>query len=1560
MFINYFNVLFYIPIVTGVCNIIGDTLAKLDFKLRNLFSKLIIEKHLSLVNLSLVTLSGSFLFVLLFSELNNSFFLYNLYSNSIWLSLLYFWIYIFSFFFFIIGLVYYEGVYSMLKLFNFTCIKYLPYLNIYKILPAEYFALISILIVFLCVLINITDIILLYVIFEITNIIIYSVVGISQNNPKATEAGIRYYFISFLSSLFCLWGTAYLYGFTGVSNYKSLIAILGTNFSFNDNFGLLLGVSLIILSFVIKLGAFPAHSWVCSVYESLLNFTFLLLIIVVKLGFYLSLLEFVLNLIIKSIFFPYFFSYLFFFISVGSVIGGSALLLTRSNIKGFLVTNSVISWGILFLGLSIISSIPYYSITNTNYWYIIIDVLHWNLIYIIIYLNFLYITYSLWLSWYIFIYWAKILNYFYFSKNWLLLNYRNSIKWKNKHWALIINTYQDIYQINNLTTLYYIFSRYSSLFSIFFIWVTSGLPPFLLFIIKFYLISISVIYGFFIGPVLLWFLLNTLAVYPYIKGISLFIIRYIKCSSSDNKWFDKIVADFEANRNKSFEKIIEELTQRGYNGDDRTHHFCGLAEDILKKQEALKEEIRQLRESAGAPSKVKAPVREPPIPSQEPNELEPTPYDPREDDPKIAEEPLDPELEITPPSQKPTVPDVEKVPEDFLAQLGEFFLDYGYSWVFMGFLISWLIFIIAYPNIKCMAPYRRFYPRAFTISLILSAVYHFFKYGKKAGSFSNEMDFEKFLKKAARLRREDAERPRRQNKLAQETSETPESVLSKLEEFIVNYGYHTLLLWIGTFLSIILLIYLYWDSIKTFIMPYTGSTIAYIRLNWTWYCTFCVILILTICLSKYYTSRPKTDLSSWKNYIKNIITNIVNNLKGIPYPWVFTLDNFGLSKADSELISIVYEAIHRNLFLNEDYARTHSGARPFTDLKSALLGLKELLWGYGCFILPILILILFLTIWSTGLVNKLVSKILPLLFLFTVVIASLLLTTLSYFGFYDLADYTLLKYIAPLVILTFLVSNKAFKKLWRLLVQQRAYIWFLFLKLIYVGLPCFFLFIMLAISLCCLLTTLPYFVFYISDFRNKFRTPFFLSLFIIGIDVVWSIWKASSIRQKLRKFVCTVVPYLFLLYDKVIAILAGLLILGSLFGFSGLPYYDLFIYIASLTIFLGFTKFILWVWEKYPKLWKFLRELFKLLFLTSAYTALPYFFIIQLLFEDFYPLYYVILTLTPIVILVFIILVPFLLMSGYLSLAERQIVALVQQRFGPSLTGGFASLLQPVADGIKLLLKEIIIPEKGITFLYLIAPIWTFSLSMSVWSFIPLSSNKYLVLINDRFSLLILIVLLILAGFGPIIGGLASGNKIATIGAHRAIALNGSFGVTIGLALLNVVAFSSSFNIFDIVFDQINSWNIFSSPDIAVLFYIIILTEVKKVPFDVAESEAELSSGYLIEYSGFNFALYILAEYSSILFLISVYTITFLGGWLPLTSYSSLSNSLLTSLSYIDFFIVIKEHWLFSFKISVVLLLYFIIRSVLPNLRFDYIMLLHWKYLFPFLLASSILGIIVN
>ena len=241
----------------------------------------------------------------------------------------------FGLFFFLIGFLYYEGVHDMLKLFNFACIRYLPYLNIYKILPAEYFALISILIVFICILLNVTDIVLLYVIFEINNIMMYSIVGISQSNPKATEAAIKYYFISFLSSLFCLWGTAYLYGFTGVSNYKALIAILGTNFSFDTSLGVVFGISLIILSFIIKLGVFPAHSWVCSIYESLLNFTFLLLIVVVKLGFYFSLLELILNLIIKPTYFPYIFSNLFFMTSVGSVVGGSFLLLTRINIKVF-------------------------------------------------------------------------------------------------------------------------------------------------------------------------------------------------------------------------------------------------------------------------------------------------------------------------------------------------------------------------------------------------------------------------------------------------------------------------------------------------------------------------------------------------------------------------------------------------------------------------------------------------------------------------------------------------------------------------------------------------------------------------------------------------------------------------------------------------------------------------------------------------------------------------------------------------------------------------------------------------------------------------------------------------------------------------------------------------------------------------------------------------------------------------------------------------------------------------------------------------------------------------
>lgn len=236
------------------------------------------------------------------------------------------------------------------------------------------------------------------------------------------------------------------------------------------------------------------------------------------------------------------------------------------------------------------------------------------------------------------------------------------------------------------------------------------------------------------------------------------------------------------------------------------------------------------------------------------------------------------------------------------------------------------------------------------------------------------------------------------------------------------------------------------------------------------------------------------------------------------------------------------------------------------------------------------------------------------------------------------------------------------------------------------------------------------------------------------------------------------------------------------------------------------------------------------------------------------------------------------LASAYISLLERQTVAILQQRFGPSLTGGFSALLQPIADGFKLLTKEIIIPTKSKTFLYLLAPVYTFVTGLGLWALIPTSSLSYLITLNHEFAVLIILVLLILASYGPIFGGWSSNNKYALLGSYRAIALSGSYGITIGLVLILPVLYAQSFNLVSIVNEQNNVWFLFPLFEGALLFWVVMLTELKKVPFDVSESEAELSSGYLIEYSGFNFALFIIAEYASVLFFVAIVTICFLGG----------------------------------------------------------------------------------
>lgn len=303
-----------------------------------------------------------------------------------------------------------------------------------------------------------------------------------------------------------------------------------------------------------------------------------------------------------------------------------------------------------------------------------------------------------------------------------------------------------------------------------------------------------------------------------------------------------------------------------------------------------------------------------------------------------------------------------------------------------------------------------------------------------------------------------------------------------------------------------------------------------------------------------------------------------------------------------------------------------------------------------------------------------------------------------------------------------------------------------------------------------------------------------------------------------------------------------------------------------------------------------------------------------------------------------IIVITIVLASTYLSLLERHLVAIVQQRVGPTSTG--LGLLQPLADAFKLLTKEPIRPYRSRLFLFKIAPMFTFSIAITTWAVIPISSTA--IYCNLRYAILMVLVLLTFNNYGIVLGAWSSYNRYAVFSVYRSIALTSSYGISISLIFLFPSALAHSCNFHDIVKVQSETlWFIIPGWPIALLFWIILLTEIKKIPFDVTESETELGSGYLIEYSGMGFALFIISEYCYLLILAVVFVLCFLGGWLPLPF-----------LSWVPEFI-----WLFS-KILICLINYLLIRSTLPNYRFDYIMSLHWKIIFPLLLSLTVFEII--
>jgi NADH-quinone oxidoreductase subunit H len=272
------------------------------------------------------------------------------------------------------------------------------------------------------------------------------------------------------------------------------------------------------------------------------------------------------------------------------------------------------------------------------------------------------------------------------------------------------------------------------------------------------------------------------------------------------------------------------------------------------------------------------------------------------------------------------------------------------------------------------------------------------------------------------------------------------------------------------------------------------------------------------------------------------------------------------------------------------------------------------------------------------------------------------------------------------------------------------------------------------------------------------------------------------------------------------------------------------------------------------------------------------------------------------------------LSAAYLSLTERVFLALIHKRTGPAVTGAPIGILQPLVDGLKVLLKEPCLPSKSRNLIFLLGPFYTFTLAILIFTLIPIDIYTF-TFIDFKLTVFAFISLLSISGHGILFSSYFSNSKIAFISAIRSTLLAMSYGLSTFLVLLGTCFICGTFNFRDIIFKQGSSNSLFLALlPFAVLYIITMLTEIKKIPFDVAESEAELGSGYMVEYSGINFALLVLSEYIFIIIAVLIFIILF-------TKVSSLVN--------------------FMLKILFLLFGYLIVRSVLPNLRFDQIMELH-------------------
>lgn len=309
-------------------------------------------------------------------------------------------------------------------------------------------------------------------------------------------------------------------------------------------------------------------------------------------------------------------------------------------------------------------------------------------------------------------------------------------------------------------------------------------------------------------------------------------------------------------------------------------------------------------------------------------------------------------------------------------------------------------------------------------------------------------------------------------------------------------------------------------------------------------------------------------------------------------------------------------------------------------------------------------------------------------------------------------------------------------------------------------------------------------------------------------------------------------------------------------------------------------------------------------------------------------------SLLPLIGTILLIIIPLLLAVAYLTLVERKVIAAMQLRVGPNVVGWFG-LLQPFADGLKLLHKETIIPTRANPLIFLVAPLITFGLSLSAWAVVPFSPGW--VIANINVGVLYLFAISSLGVYGIIIAGWASNSKYAFLGALRSAAQMVSYEVSIGLVIIAVLLSAGSMNLTSIVESQKGLWYVIPHLPMAVIFIISALAETNRAPFDLPEAEAELVSGYNVEYSSMTFALFFLGEYANMILMSTMGTILFFGGWLPPLD--------MVPLTWIPGVV-----WFFL-KVSFLLFIFLWVRATFPRYRYDQLMHLGWKVFLPFSLA---------